>query len=141
MCHHRVELGLAHQSWPHAACVTIGVMCHVAVRLIWVGSVLVTSGFWTLRGRSWSCHIHIWKTKVHDVSYKLHRNDKTTSRWCAAAWINIIIEKHAWLSAGLIWMPSASDSGNKGEYSDPRPEEPASQPTINFFELWEDGSQ
>ena len=99
--------------------------CHVpcSIRLIWVGSVLVTSGFWTLGGRSWLCHTHLWKTTVcFQPGQPLE-------------------QKHAWLSAGLIWMLSVSDSGKKGEYSDPKPEEPEFRPTINLFELWEDGSQ
>ena len=30
----------------------------------------------------------------------------------------IDMEKHAWLSAGLIWLPHASDSGAKGSDTD-----------------------
>ena len=61
--------------------------------------------------------------------------------WCSTTWINILIEKHAWLSAGLVWMPSASESGRKAEHNDPESEEPQPLPTINIFELWENGSQ
>ena len=49
----------------------------------------------------------------HDVSYKLNRNDPAISRWDSATWINILMEKHAWLSAGLIWLQSASDNSTK----------------------------
>ena len=76
-----------------------------------------------------------------DMGYKLSWNDKTASRWCSATWINILVEKLAWLSAGLTWMPSASDTGKKAEYSNPQSEEPQPLPTVNLFELWEDGSQ
>ena len=53
----------------------------------------------------------------HDISYKLSHNDQAISRWDSATWINILMEKHAWLSAGLIWLPSASDNGTKGALS------------------------
>ena len=35
-----------------------------------------------------------------DISHKLSRNDVSASRWCSATWVNILVEKHAWLSAG-----------------------------------------
>ena len=73
----------------------------------------------------------------HDITYELNHEDQTRSRWCSATWLNTFMEKHAWLSAGLIWLPSASDSGSKGEYSDPKSHERESQPTINLFELWD----
>ena len=76
----------------------------------------------------------------HDISYKLNRDDQTRSRWCSATWISTLMEKHAWLSAGFIWLPSASDPGAKGEYSDPKSEKPESRPTITLFELREEGS-
>ena len=75
----------------------------------------------------------------HDVSYKLAHEDRSTPRWCAATWINVLIEKHAWLSAGLLWMPHASDSGIKGSYADSKSDALESRPTINLFEFWEDG--
>ena len=77
----------------------------------------------------------------HDISYKVAHEDLTASRWCAATWINILIEKHAWLSAGLIWMPHASDSGTKGSYTDSKSDALESRPTINLFEQWEEVSQ
>ena len=77
----------------------------------------------------------------HDTSYKLSCSDPAISRRDSASWINTLMEKHAGLSAGLIWLPSASDAGTKGEYSNPKSDEPESRPTINLFERWEDGSQ
>ena len=57
--------------------------------------------------------------------------------------INIFAEKHACLLAGLTWTPEASDTGRKAEYIDPRAgsSRPEPLPTINIFELWEDGSE
>ena len=52
----------------------------------------------------------------------------------------MLLEKHAWISAGSIWVPNASDSGAKGTYRDSTSDALASRPTINLFELWGDGS-
>ena len=76
----------------------------------------------------------------HDISHKLAHEDLAASRWRAATRTNVLIERHAWLSAGLIWMPHASDSGTKGSYADSKSSTLESRPTINLFELWEDGS-
>ena len=53
----------------------------------------------------------------------------------------MLLEKHAWISAGLIWRPYASDSGTKGDLEHSKSDTLESRPTIiNLFELWEDGS-
>ena len=65
-----------------------------------------------------------------DISYKLSQNDVIASRWCSITWINILVEKHAWLSAGLVWMPDASDTGRRAEHNDPQSDEPQPLPTI-----------
>ena len=39
------------------------------------------------------------------LDHKKSRNDVSASRWCSATWLNLLVEKHAWLSAGLIWLP------------------------------------
>ena len=75
-----------------------------------------------------------------DISCKLSRNDMSASRWCSATRISILVQKHAWISACLIRMPEASDSSRKAEHNDPQPDVPQPLPTINIFELWEDGS-
>ena len=48
--------------------------------------------------------------------------------------------KHAWLSAGLVWMNGAFVSGPKGVYEELRPDGLESRPTINLFEQWEEGA-
>ena len=40
---------------------------------------------------------------------------KSLSRWCYATWVNLLVEKHAWLSAGLIWLPESA-TGRKVNY-------------------------
>ena len=66
------------------------------------------------------------------------------SKWSASLWINTLLEKHAWLSAGLVWLPGASQSADIGAYKDPTPEplteQPTSRPVISLFEHWEEGT-
>ena len=69
---------------------------------------------------------------------------KAPSKWSASLWINTLLEKHAWLSAGLVWLPGASQSADIGAYKDPTPEplteQPTSRPVISLFEHWEEGT-
>ena len=121
--------GMGHRSFFHAVCATVGV---------WVESVLATSKSLIPEEKSLSCHTRMWRTMLcfqrgqqselktawltvdhhHEVNYKLVRDDRSTTRWCAAIWISILIEEHAWLSAGLIWKLNASDSGLRSNYAD-----------------------
>ena len=75
-----------------------------------------------------------------DLGFRILHEDTSASTWSASTWVNICLEKHAWISAGLVWMPGASDSGAKGAYDDSGPNGLESRPTINLFELWENGS-
>ena len=61
-------------------------------------------------------------------------DDASLSRWSPSQWLNTLLEKHAWFSAGLVWVQGASmsDDSPPGD-SDPRP-------TINLFEYWEEGA-
>ena len=36
-----------------------------------------------------------------DLSNRRSQSGASASRWCSATWINILVEKHAWLSTGL----------------------------------------
>ena len=80
------------------------------------------------------------KNIERDVVYRLQRDDTSLSRWSPTSWLNILLEKQAWLSAGLVWMHGASDSGIKGVFDDSGPDGLESRPTINLFELWEYGA-
>ena len=66
------------------------------------------------------------------------------SKWSASLWINTLLEKHAWLSAGLVWLPGASQSADIGVYKDPPPEstteQSSSRPVVSLFEHWEEGT-
>ena len=37
---------------------------------------------------------------------------ETPLRWSASLWINTLLEKHAWLCAGLVWMQGAAQSAD-----------------------------
>ena len=65
---------------------------------------------------------------------------ETSLRWAASLWINTLLEKHAWLCAGLVWMQGASQSDDKGVYKDVPSETPEPRPVISLFEHWEEGA-
>ena len=74
------------------------------------------------------------KNIERDVATRVLRDDTSLSRWRPASWLNLLLEKHAWLSAGLVWMHGASESGIKGVFEDSGPGGLESRPTINLFE-------
>ena len=55
-------------------------------------------------------------------------------------WLNTLLEKHAWLSAGLVWIQGASQSADIGVYTEVPPDGPEPRPTISLFEHWEEGA-
>ena len=75
-----------------------------------------------------------------EVEHRTQRDDTSLSRWSPASWLNLLLEKHAWLSAGLVWMNGASVSGREGVFEESRPDGLESRPTINVFEQWEEGA-
>ena len=72
------------------------------------------------------------------VDVKKPQDGDPLSRWCFAASVNVLFKKHAWLSAGLIWLPEASATGRKAMFSVEQGKT-ESMPTINLFERWEEG--
>ena len=79
------------------------------------------------------------KSIARDNSYR-PQTGESLMRWSASLWINTLLEKHAWLSAGLVWMNGASQSADMGVYSDVPPETPEARPVISLFEHWEEGA-
>ena len=75
---------------------------------------------------------------TRDMSYGPQTGEPI--RWSASLWINTLLEKHAWLSAGLVWMHGASQSADVGVYPDVPPEAPEPRPVISLFEHWEEGA-
>ena len=72
------------------------------------------------------------KNIERDVANRVLRDDTTLSR------LNLLLEKHAWLSAGLVWMYGASESGIKGVFEESGPDGLVPRPTVNLFEQWEE---
>ena len=54
--------------------------------------------------------------------------------------MNTLLEKHAWLSAGLVWMYGALQSASSGVYTEVSYETPSPRPVISLFEHWEEGA-
>ena len=79
------------------------------------------------------------KSIARDTSCR-PQTGESPMRWSASLWINTLLEKHAWLSAGLVWMNGASQSADMGVYSDVPPEIPEARPVISLFEHWEEGA-
>ena len=80
------------------------------------------------------------KSIAREVVYRSQPDDSSLSRWSPASWLNTLLEKHAWLSAGLVGVQGASMSGNSGVSDESQSDEPEPRPTINLFEQWEEGA-
>ena len=52
----------------------------------------------------------------------------------------MLLEKHAWLSAGLVWVQGAAMSADIGVFDESKPDESEPRPTISLFEQWEEGA-
>ena len=74
------------------------------------------------------------KSIEREVEYRTQPDDMSLSKWSPASWLNLLLEKHAWLSAGLVWVPGAATSASRGVFDESRSDEPESRPTINLFE-------
>ena len=57
---------------------------------------------------------------AREVMYRSQPDDSSLSRWSPASWLNILLEKHAWLSAGLVWVLGASMSADSGVFEKPQ---------------------
>ena len=48
-----------------------------------------------------------YKSIAQEVRYRTQPDNSSLSRWSPASWLNTLLEKHAWLSAGLVWVQGA----------------------------------
>ena len=71
-----------------------------------------------------------------DRGFKVPNEEATTSRWSAPTWVNVFLERHAWISSRLSVEARSIRHGAKGAYDDSRNDALESRPTINLFELW-----
>ena len=67
------------------------------------------------------------KSIAQEARSRTQPDDTSLSRWSPSQWLNTLLEKHAWFSAGLVWVQGAM-SADVGVYddsppgdSDPRP--------------------
>ena len=67
-------------------------------------------------------------------------DEASLTGWSPSSWINTLLEKHAWFSAGLVWLPGASMSTDVGVYDESPPNDSDARPTISLFEQWEEGA-
>ena len=135
------------ENWCHVACsykTHLGRMrpCHIRIldpkRKIMVLSHPYLEDYVVLPTRA---GIRIAVNQRHcELDYKMHSQDVSISRWCAASWINCLMEKHARLSAGLAWLPEASESGLLAKPDDLSRDSSVAT-IISLFEFWEEGVQ
>ena len=59
------------------------------------------------------------KSIAQEARCRTQPDDTSLSRWSPASWLNTLLEKHAWLSAGLVWVQGASMSVNSGVFDEP----------------------
>ena len=76
---------------------------------------------------------------TREASYPSQSVESLT-RWSPSLWLNTLLEKHAWLSAGLVWMQGASQSADVGVYTEVPHDRPEPRPTKSVFEHWEEGA-
>ena len=81
------------------------------------------------------------KQSVTEIDHKAVHQDVTISRRCAARWINVLVEKHAWLSTGLICIPEAPETGRPVKMDNHSQLPLASMSVISLFEFWGEGVQ
>ena len=80
------------------------------------------------------------KSIAQEARSRPQPDDTSLSRWSPSSWLNTLLEKHAWFSAGLVWLPGASMSADVGVYDESPPNDSDARPTISLFEQWEEGA-
>ena len=80
------------------------------------------------------------KSVAQEARHRSQPDDTFLSRWSPSSWLNTLLEKHAWLSAGLVWVQGASMSADSGMFDEPPLKDSEPRPTINLFEQWEEGA-
>ena len=73
------------------------------------------------------------KCVAQDAKYRSQSDESSLTRWSPSSWINALLEKHAWFSAGLVWLPGASTSADVGAYDESPPNDSDARPTISLF--------
>ena len=61
------------------------------------------------------------KSIAQEARSRTQPDDTSLCRWSPSQWLNTLLEKHAWFSAGLVWVQGASMSADVGVYDDSPP--------------------
>ena len=80
------------------------------------------------------------KSVAQEARSRPQSDEASLTRWSPSSWLNTLLEKHAWFSAGLVWLPGASMSADVGVYDESPPNDSDARPTISLFEQWEEGA-
>ena len=48
------------------------------------------------------------KSVAQEARSRPQLEETSLTRWSPSSWVNTLLEKHAWFSAGLVWLPGAS---------------------------------
>ena len=56
------------------------------------------------------------KSVAQEARSRPQSDEASLSRWSPSSWLNALLEKHAWFSAGLVWPPGASMSADVGVF-------------------------
>ena len=80
------------------------------------------------------------KSVAQEARSRSQPDETSLSRWSPSLWLNTLLEKHAWLSAGLVWVQGASMSADTGMYEESAPNDSEPRPTISLLEQWEEGA-
>ena len=80
------------------------------------------------------------KSVAQEARSRPQSDEASLSRWSPSSWVNTLLEKHAWFSAGLVWLPGASMSADVGVFDDSPTNDSAARPTLSLFEQWEEGA-
>ena len=80
------------------------------------------------------------KSIAQEARSRSQPDDSSLSRWSPSSSLNTLLEKHAWFSAGLVWVHGASMSADVGMYDDSPLGDSDPRPTISLFEQWEEGA-
>ena len=75
----------------------------------------------------------LWKgmsLSAQEARSRSQPDDTSLSRWSPSSWLNTLLEKHAWFSTGLVWLPGASMSADVGAYDESPPNDSDAGPPL-----------
>ena len=70
------------------------------------------------------------KSIAQEARSRPQSDEASLTRWSPSSWLNTLLEKHAWFSAGLVWLPGASMSADVGVYDESPPNDSDASPPL-----------